>query len=80
MITSLANRFLISIRRGGPSGGFQLPWTTITALIAAGAIVAFWYNFSAVMALGLLFAGLLGIGRLFSWLNSEESFDRGSEL
>ena len=39
-------------------------------------LVALWYNAPAVLVLGLLFAGLLGIGRLFSWLNSEESFRR----
>lgn len=76
MITSLANGFLIGVRWGGPSGGFNLLWTAITARIAAGVIVALWYNTLAVLALGLLFARLLGIGRLFTWLNSEESFHR----
>ena len=76
MITSLANGFLIGIRWGGPSGGFNLLWTAITAPIAAGVIVALWYNTPAVLALVLLFAGLPGIGRLFNWLNSEESFHR----
>ncbi len=76
MITRLASGFLIGVRWGGPSGGFHLLWTAVTALIAAGVIVALWYNTPAVMALGLLFARLLGIGRLFSWLNSEENFHR----
>ena len=66
----------IAIHWDGLSGGFHLLWTTITALIAAGVIVALWYNTPAALALGLLFAGLVGIGRLFSRLNSQESFHR----
>ena len=76
MITGLANGFLICIRCGGPSGGFHLLWTASTALTAAGVIVALWYNTPAGLAPGLLFARLLGIGRLYSWLNNEESFHR----
>ena len=52
--------FLIAIRWDGPFGRFHLLWTTITALIAAGVIVALWYNTPVALALGLLFAGLLG--------------------